>query len=70
MKRLGSKQAQVITNKRNGLLVTAQLVVDAMMISADVGVLVKEYLGIKAIALPSNRSCFKDGTISASDSMA
>ena len=54
MRRLGSKHARVITNKRNGLLVTVQLAVDARINPADVGVLVKDYLGIKAIRVGSS----------------
>jgi hypothetical protein len=54
MMRLGSKHARVITNERNGLLVTAQLAVDARINPADVGVLVKDYLGIRAIRVGSS----------------
>ncbi len=57
MKRLGSKQERVITNIRNGLLVTVQLVVDARINSADVGVLVDDSMGVmefKAIRVDSS----------------
>ena len=49
MRRLGSKQAQVITNKRNGLLVTVRLAIDKRIKSGDIGVLIKDYLKIEVV---------------------